>query len=497
MAVIFIDGFDKYGPANSNNSFVNSLITTEWTVHAYQTSIVAPLSATGQAVSLNINNMTKNLNVNLSTIVGGFRFQASSIGIGQTSGITFLDSSNAQVSLTINNSGTISVNSGALNATALGTSTASITVNSIHYLEWTITIGTSASYQVWLDGTSILSGTGNTRAGSTNNFVNVISPCTPNSGTFFIIDDLYIFDTTGSINNAVLLTNPRIETQFPNNDSSVQFSFGAAILGQAYQSVIDTNAPGADQLFLRKFTSTVSCTLNSVACIPNQTSATAKFKAVAYSDSAGSPSTLLSSGTEVVGTTSGTTLTGALVTPQSLTLGTSYWIGFITDTSVVLQEVDSSTTGEKAANTYTSGAPGTAPAMTIGQSNWIIYGNVTGTGINYYEVDINPPPGDISFVFDSTVGHEDLYQFPNLTTTPAAIYTVAVKGYMRNATSGARTIDMRMHSGTTESGGSHTGQSPATTYGWMDSFFDTDPNTSAAWTPSGLNNAKSGVKIDS
>jgi len=74
--------------------------------------------------------------------------------------------------------------------------------------------------------------------------------------------------------------------------------------------------------------------------VSSATSGTAKFKAVVYADSAGAPGSLLSSGTEVVGCTSGSTLTGALITPQSLTAGTPCWIGFITDTSVVLQQAD-------------------------------------------------------------------------------------------------------------------------------------------------------------
>ena len=154
------------------------------------------------------------------------------------------------------------------------------------------------------------------------------------------LDDLYLFDTTTSFNNAVLNTNPRIETQFPVSDSTVQFSFGAAILGNAYSITSNTNAPGANELFLRSFTPGVNCTIASVSCVPEATSAAANFEAVIYSDSGGAPHSLLSGGSQVTGTTLGTTLTGPLTTPQSLTAGTPYWLGFITDTSVVLAEVD-------------------------------------------------------------------------------------------------------------------------------------------------------------
>jgi len=213
------------------------------------------------------------------------------------------------------------------------------------------------------------------------------------------------------------------------------------------------------------------------------------------------PNSLLSSGGQVTGATSGTTLTLALTTPQTLSAGTAYWLGYITDTSVVLQEVDATTTGYKASNTYGSGAPGTAPTMTSGQASWVIYGNLTGVAVNFYEEAIpsnqNQAVGDLSYVFDSSSGHEDLYNFPALSVTPSAIYAVAVKGYCKRSDSGSRTVSLRMKSGATDSGGTATGQSPGTTYGWLDSFFETDPNTSAAWTPSNLNAALSGFKIDS
>ena len=115
--------------------------------------------------------------------------------------------------------------------------------------------------------------------------------------------------------------------------------------------------------------------------------------------------------------------------------------------------------------------------MTTGQPSWEIWGNLSATGVNWYEVAIDPPPGDLSFVYSSTVSQEDLYNFPALSTTPAAIYTCCVKGNIRDTASGARTISLHMKSSSVDSTGSNAGQSPATTYTWLDSFFDTDPNT--------------------
>jgi hypothetical protein len=500
MAALFIEGFDKYGPTNSSAAnVVAALIAGEWTTWtASGATIVAGLSATGYAVQLGTNSTaTKTLATNYSRLIGGLRLTSNLSS--QFTVMQFRDSATAQCSITLETTGVFHLRTGNAAGVDLATGGA-ISANSTHYLEWDITFGASAAYTVYLDGASLFSGTGNTRGGTSNNYANVVALALAATGTC-AIDDLYLFDTTGGTNNAVLLSSPRVETQFPNADSSVQFSFGAAIIGQASQRVTATSAPGANKLFLRTYTPAQNGVLQSVACIPAATSAGANFKAVAYSDNSGVPNSLLSSGSQVTGTTNGTNLTGALTTPQTLSAGTAYWIGFITDTSVVLQEVDASAVGQTATNTYASGAPGTAPTMTTGQPSWVLYGNLTGVSVNNYEEAIpsnqNQPVGNLSYVFDSTSGHEDLYNFPNLSVTPASIYTVAVKGYVAKSDSGSRTVSLRVKSSSSDSGGSSTGQAPGTSYGWLDSFFDTDPNTSAAWTPSGLNAATSGFRIDS
>jgi hypothetical protein len=105
--------------------------------------------------------------------------------------------------------------------------------------------------------------------------------------------------------------------------------------------------------------------------------------------------------------------------------------------------------------------------------------------------------GTQSYVYDSVVGHEDLYAFPALSIAPTAIYAVAVKANVAKSDSGAKTVSMRVNSGGTDSGGSLTGQAPGTSFGWLTSLFPTDPATGLAWTQAGLNAAQSGIRIDS
>jgi hypothetical protein len=467
-----------------------------------QSAPSGPGASLGIATAGSDGFLFKSFGGNYARSTGVVTFQANLAG---TFGFGLTDTGTTQVSIGITGStGNVVVKRGTLSTgVTVATSTQSVVDGSVHTLAWDVTIHNSAGIAIiWLDGVATsINLTGQNTRSSSNNFLNgfnfqVVNFNNSSKITKYdhLAAQLYIASGGSELPP---LANPVIETQFAISDSAVQFAGSAGVLGQDYSTTANTNAPGANELFLRQFTPLVNCTINSVSILPAATSATAKFKAVIYS---GSPTgAALSSGTEVVGCTSGTVLTGALVTPQSLTAGTPYWIGFITDTSVVLSEVDTTTTGAKAANTYASGAP-SSPTMTTGQASWIIFGNCTVPAANWAQVAANfgnPPLGDLSYNQDSTVGHEDLFNFPPLSTGSQTIYTAAVKMYCARSDAGARTVDMRTKSSSTDSGGSSTGQAPGTTYGWLASYFDVDPNGSVAWTKTALDAATSGYKIAS
>lgn len=500
------EGFDKYGPAGfAGQQLINALTLSGWAigVNAANIALVAPLvGSTGAALQITGTNAnTAPLGSALSTLFFGFRFQASFAG---GVGVAFTNSGSNAWAVYVDTTGHIIISKAGVSGAAFATSVQSVAANSTHYIEGKLVFstGSSAEYHIYLDGVlTSLDATGQTTSQATVNTVGI-------NGSGLTIDDMYCNDSTGTTNNGLLLTNPRIETDFPASDSSVQFAFGAAVLGATGAYVgngTNSNAPGANQIVLRKYTPAVNATLNSVTIMPNATSAAAKFKMVCYSDSAGSPNSRLSTGTEVVGTTAGTPLTGNLVTPQAITAGTPVWIGYITDTSVTLLESDANILGSKAANTYASGAPATAPAMTTGQASWTIFGNCTGVATNWNQVADNPALGGlsggnlISYNSDSTVGHEDLFNFGALAAAPNIIYGCRVSAVMQDSDAGARTISLRMKSSGTDSGGSLTGQAPGTTMTRLFSDFDTDPGAApgTAWTQTTLNAATTGYKIDS
>jgi len=495
VAAVFTAGFDIYGPANSNASAVAAMLTAgEWTSAAGTAQqIVAPLSASGQALVIGAGGSLTKTIPTTGRIIGGLRFSSS---LANFAGVQFLDGASNQAGIVINSTGTIQLRNGVyFSGTSIAVSAASITANSTHYLEWDISFGNAAAYQVWLDGVSLFSGTGDTTATANNTISGFSLICS--SAVVYTVDDLYVFDASGTANNAVLLTSPRIETTFPISDSAVQFAAGAAILGSAAQRTATTNAPVANSLLLRRFTPAVSGTLNSITVMPGATSAPALFRPVVYADSGGSPGTLMSTGATQTGVTSGTAKDLPLTTPQPLTAGTQYWLGYMTDTSVAMQQSDAANGGYRAAATFGSGAPGTAPAMTAGQPTWLFWGNLSGTAVNYYEAAQQPPPGPYSYVFDATVGHEDLYGMSPLSASPGAVHTVAVKGYVQKSDSGTKTLSLRVKSGANDSGGSATGLAPGTSFGWLASYFATDPNTSAAWTGANLDAATAGIRVDS
>ena len=502
MAVLFTDGFDRYGPTNTNDPQVRALLVTDWSsipTGAFGTfNVIAGLSSAGYAINIvgaagGGATISKTLPGNYARLIGGVRFSCNLGAVN--AGVLFYDASTIQSCVTINaTTGTISVRTGGLTGTAIATSTATVSANSTHYLEWDITFGNSAAYQVWLDGTSIMSGTGDTTS-TANNTASAIALAVGQAATQNTsFDDLYVFDTSGSTNNVVLLTNPRIETSFPTSDSAVQFSPGAVILGTNNRTrTASVGNSAVNQLRLMPFTPAVNITLNSISVGWLQTSATIQVRPVVYNESAGVPNTLMSSGSTLTGITNGVINTLPLTTPQALTGGTRYWLGFMCDVAATMMSLDGGTATRTATSTFASGAPGTAPATTADFNSTMIYGNGTATA-NWNASAQNPPPGSLSYVYDSVVAHEDLYVMNSLSTTPANVYAVAVKAYAARSDAGSRTMSVHLKSGATDAtGGSF---APGSSFGWAAAYWDRDPNGTVAWTASALAATTAGFKVD-
>ncbi len=533
MATIFIEGFDKYGPPGLNTGagtvpaypqLSNVLPQGGWTLantNNMKPTIAAGLSGQGYALAISAvtsgsssdapGYVSKTLPQNYSRLIGGFRFNSDVLGLN---GISFVDGSTPQCSIYINRtSGFITVNTGGIaqtqsgaTGTALGTSSASVAANSNHYLEYDITFAGSGggSYTIWLDGVEILSGGGTTIVTTNayanvvqfNSYTNSLSTNTPS----FQVDDVYLFDPTTSYNNAVLLSNPFIITQFPTSDSSVQFTPEAVIVGYPTANLLtNTNEEiFANHLYLLPVVPEVNCTANSIVIMCESIAGAPQVKPAIYANSSGVPGSLLSGGSGVTPSTTNQPVTLPLTSSVALTAGTTYWIGFIVGgTYGNFNMVDGTSNGYTASATYSSGPPSTAPTMTSGQSTVFLYAACTAPGHNFAAINLNPAQGAISYVQDGTVGAQDTFGFAALPSYVGSVYTVVVSANVEMTAAGSHTLDLVAISGGTTGNGAKTGQALTTSYAWYDSPFDTDPNTTLPWSATNVSLATYGYKLAS
>jgi hypothetical protein len=488
MADIFWDGFDKYGVPNVQ--FSCSTLTGEWTGLSSLTygSLVAGRFAGSVALQLtNGATATRGLPANYPRLIGGVAIQSTLAGIN---GILFSDAGTYQCSISITTQGKIVLLQGNIsNGTQIASTASVVTANSWHYLEWDLTFAASGAYTVWLDGAQLFTGTGNLKS-SANAYANAVVL----AGYVCNFDDMYLFDSTGSTNNAVR-GDSRVETLFPAADASVSFTPVQGVLGGYYNLLGLSSSIAANILFLRRYIPSVGGTLANVCVLPQGSAASANFRPVVYADNAGSPGNLLTTGAQITGATAGATLVMPLTTAQTLTAGTAVWLGYMCDTQISMSRQDNSAVGYSASVTYSNGAPSTAPSMTSGQTSLQIWGTVTGIASNFSEVNLQQAGGDLSYVASSNVGQEDRYSFASLSSSPVNIAGVKVTALMRKSDSGARTVSMQLASGSTEVAGS--AQAPATSYTYLNAYFDVDPNTGAAWTAGGVAGLTAGVKIAS
>jgi hypothetical protein len=498
-ALVLCDGFDKYGPTANFN--VAAAIIGEWTVLGTIPGIVAGLSATGYALSAATNpNMSANLLTPLTRVAGSVRFQWISGATATGLSWTFRNGATAAFTLTIaGTTGALEIRTGAAGGTLIATG-AGVAAGTTHVLSWDVTVGASGAYTLRLDGGSPLSGTGNTANGqaSANNLLFATG-----ASISWAMDDLCVFDPAhAAYNSAVLTSNPVVETQFPSSDAQTQLTNNGNIMvpaGLPANGVYRTTTGqslAANTIYFVKIIPAVNCTLQLISIIPSVTAGSAKIKGALYSDNAGAPGSRLSDGIEVIGLTANVIANLSLVTPQALVAGTPYWMAFYSDTTATFYRVDSTTFGQTKANTYASGAPaGPMSGLTANVATYQIWAFATGAAGNFATVFQNPPSGGGAELYGASVGLEDLYGFPALTTNPSTIFGVAVKGFVLKSDSGLRTVSFNAKSGSIDNTGSAPSQGLATTQQWQGSYFDVDPATGLTWTLSGVNSAKGGVSV--
>lgn len=520
MATIFTEGFDEYGAAGIFAPDLASVSLPQggWTLEAsiggaglvaivpslngnagYAVAVTSVVSGSGKSA-----NISRTLPNNYARLIGGVRLLAQA-GLPCWTGIAFGDGASTQLSLVIlPTTGRLGLYLGGVTGPLLQTSLVSFAGNTEHYVEFDITfgVGGAGGWSVWLDGVVAMSGTGTTitTANAYSNVLQIIAfsaSFLSSPSAIVTADDVYLFDSTTSFNNAVLLSNPVVLTDVAIAAAQTQFANDGNVVGNTSSVNSGTEGASANSLWLTPVTPEVACNAASIAVqLASPNNPTAQFQAVIYSDSAGAPGALLASGSVQTGFVTNELLVLPLASTPALTASTQYWIGFINNAAFSVRNASNIGVPYRyASNTFSGGPPATAPAMTNGAMPVLMYAICTGSAANWNSVAVLPPVGDASSISTSTAGLADLYTYPALPNNVTAVYTVSVSGNCRLDQSGARQFNLLAKSGATTGTGAYTNIGPTVTYAWYDSAFDTDPNTGLAWTKLAADNATYGIEL--
>jgi hypothetical protein len=219
----------------------------------------------------------------------------------------------------------------------------------------------------------------------------------------------------------------------------------------------------------------------------------AKCALYALDGGGATPGTLLATSAELTNPSAGNN-DFTFSSPPGVTAGTSYGLAILTDAAFATKaQSPGSVTTYTLAQSYASGFPASVTGqMTSSTSTaWDLLASLTVTNASLVGEQSND--GDTTYVYAGTVGHEDLYDLADLTTTPTTILAVQSRMSAKKSDTGARNGQIRLKSGATEVGGSDTALS--TSYGWLTRVDTVDPNTGVPWTAAAINALQVGPKV--
>jgi hypothetical protein len=97
------------------------------------------------------------------------------------------------------------------------------------------------------------------------------------------------------------------------------------------------------------------------------------------------------------------------------------------------------------------------------------------------------------YVYSATAGTRDLYVLQDVPAGSWSINCLDVLAYAQNSDALAGSLGLTVKSGTTTNEG--TAQSLTSTAGYIRQLYETDPNTSTAWTVAAVNALEAGTTV--
>jgi hypothetical protein len=116
----------------------------------------------------------------------------------------------------------------------------------------------------------------------------------------------------------------------------------------------------------------------------------------------------------------------------------------------------------------------------------------TDSGANWSQVD-ERPPSLTDYVYSATAATRDTYALDDVPAGTWAVNCVEVLAYAQNSDAGAGSLGLTVKSGSTTNEG--TAQSLTTSGAYYRQLYETDPDTSAAWTTAAVTALEAGTTV--
>lgn len=515
MALILLDGFDKYAQASDANY-------DGWSGGGsgnYTVLVPGRFGLPGKAYSVGqYGTLTRNLPANLASFY---------LGVAVNGGfqLTFNDLNTDQFWVYAVNSSVQVGRSGYAN-NLLAQSLAGVVPSAgWYFLEIGATVSaTVGQVTVRINGNVALNVSGLNLQMSANAWVNAIS-----FNGAMLMDDLYLCDGStgpGSHPCNTFLGDKRVRTVYPNANVSTAFTPSSPVtVGQLAQgtggnwqtlagnNLILTlpdnpavNLPGVGPGNMDDPNTGVAprmghdCTITALTLYAQTNYPALKIRPVIASINpvTGMPGSILYAGDEKIGLVTGSnTLTFSSVT-AAVTKDTPYALGFITDTSFAFDTFSVYAYGNPLAAVYpltyvsppsSLGSLPSGPAIT---NNKLDIG-YTYTLTNYAAVSEDGLDGDVSYNSSATVGAVDLFSTTAGLPSGATVYGVRVAGAYRKDDAGTRQIANLIKTGTTQSAGAT--QNVGTGYQYLSDLFAVNPASGSSWATTDVNALEIGYEV--
>lgn len=249
MSLLWIEGFESFG-ANSGDTVSDGLLDAKYPSLGYDTGgpRMRDGRVTGRSLSY-INGVGSTFFIttpslgNMSTVITGLGFKAGVASIAAFPFLELREENNATqgVNLRVTSGGRLDLYLGSFTLIA-SSAEGVIQLNTWHFVEMKIAVANSGTYEVRVDGVTVISGSGDTQAGSSANanMVRLVSPG-PGSNVGYYFDDWYVCDGSGSVNDD-FLGDKVVFTIFPNAaGDSTDFTPST---GNNFENVDETPADG-------------------------------------------------------------------------------------------------------------------------------------------------------------------------------------------------------------------------------------------------------------